>query len=473
LLRSTIVLMPSRTEGFGLVGLEAIECGIPTLVSNQSGLAQLLRCRDLPEFVEGQMVVPVTTDPEATADEWARRIDVELHDPAAAFRRAANVRNAVAERFSWGRAAGALVAAIETQPKAPSGSSAIPNVSGPSLSPEPIDSAIAQVLGERAGAENVSHRLARADVTRDAVTETASKAVESKENIPENLNTLGNRVHYAMCVRDISANALDQGLGKEKGYTHHLLKSALHPPADTMSKLSRILGVPVSFLVEGQSHLYVSGDLRAVAVAIRRLRHIVRAPLGDVLARCLFDFPFIKSSSYPIEPELRDLAPLDVYAMGILALLVAAKPPTPEQDHKAIKVAFTIAAKALEVATKALGKLTVPHDKLTPELGSAWLEAMPTSLGADRSLPAARITAQSVLLSAKSYEEKSGTAPPLRIYPTWWSAAKNAKSRLSNIPPEYVDMVGDLRIPLDGDLTWQLVSNLARTLYEEALSGRR
>lgn len=111
LLRSAIVLMPSRTEGFGLVGLEAIECGVPTLVSDQSGLAQVLRRRELPEAA-GRLVVPVTTDAEATAEEWGRRLDAELHDPEAAFRRAADVRAALVRLFTWDRAASALVAAL-------------------------------------------------------------------------------------------------------------------------------------------------------------------------------------------------------------------------------------------------------------------------------------------------------------------------------------------------------------------------
>jgi glycosyltransferase involved in cell wall biosynthesis len=40
--RATAVLMPSRTEGFGLVGLEAIARGIPFLASDGSGLAEIL-----------------------------------------------------------------------------------------------------------------------------------------------------------------------------------------------------------------------------------------------------------------------------------------------------------------------------------------------------------------------------------------------------------------------------------------------
>ncbi|XP_019627987.1 PREDICTED: uncharacterized protein LOC109472617 isoform X2 [Branchiostoma belcheri] len=41
-----VVLMPSRAEPFGLVGLEAIAAGVPTIVSDQSGLAKFLKAQD-------------------------------------------------------------------------------------------------------------------------------------------------------------------------------------------------------------------------------------------------------------------------------------------------------------------------------------------------------------------------------------------------------------------------------------------
>lgn len=39
---AAVVLMPSREEGFGLVGLEAIAAGVPVLISSRSGLAEYL-----------------------------------------------------------------------------------------------------------------------------------------------------------------------------------------------------------------------------------------------------------------------------------------------------------------------------------------------------------------------------------------------------------------------------------------------
>ena len=64
--QSDLVALPSRTEGFGLVGLEAISCGVPVLVSDESGLAEAL------QGVQGGNDVIVKSDDDAV--EWARRI---------------------------------------------------------------------------------------------------------------------------------------------------------------------------------------------------------------------------------------------------------------------------------------------------------------------------------------------------------------------------------------------------------------
>jgi len=62
---SDMVALPSRTEGFGLVALEAISAGIPVLVAGESGIAEALH------YVEGGESVIVESDDHS---EWARRI---------------------------------------------------------------------------------------------------------------------------------------------------------------------------------------------------------------------------------------------------------------------------------------------------------------------------------------------------------------------------------------------------------------
>ena len=69
---STCVLMPSRSEGFGLVGLEAIAFGVPVLVSAESGLGRVLRA--VGTEVARKAVAELEHDPDRdTIREYLRR----------------------------------------------------------------------------------------------------------------------------------------------------------------------------------------------------------------------------------------------------------------------------------------------------------------------------------------------------------------------------------------------------------------
>ena len=60
-----LVAIPSRTEGFGLIALEAISAGVPVLLTSESGIAEAL------EQVEGgKAVIVKSEDPE----EWCQKI---------------------------------------------------------------------------------------------------------------------------------------------------------------------------------------------------------------------------------------------------------------------------------------------------------------------------------------------------------------------------------------------------------------
>ncbi|KAL9961116.1 hypothetical protein ACROYT_G030006 [Oculina patagonica] len=63
--QADVIVMPSRTEGFGLVALEAISAGVPVLVSSECGIAKAL------EGMKGGKSVVVNSD---KPEEWARRI---------------------------------------------------------------------------------------------------------------------------------------------------------------------------------------------------------------------------------------------------------------------------------------------------------------------------------------------------------------------------------------------------------------
>jgi tetratricopeptide (TPR) repeat protein len=98
---ASIVLMPSRAEGFGLVALEAVSAAVPVLVSSRSGMAQLLR-NVLPLDSDAEAaVVAVTAHLETDAAAWKNAVINALASQAEAFQRAARLRQKLAEHLSW------------------------------------------------------------------------------------------------------------------------------------------------------------------------------------------------------------------------------------------------------------------------------------------------------------------------------------------------------------------------------------
>lgn len=97
---STLVLMPSRQEGFGLVGLEAITAGVPVLVSASSGLGEHLRSV-LDDEDADRIVVPMSGDFDTDASRWSQAITSALFDRAAAFGRSTALRKTLAARNTW------------------------------------------------------------------------------------------------------------------------------------------------------------------------------------------------------------------------------------------------------------------------------------------------------------------------------------------------------------------------------------
>ncbi|HET6708180.1 glycosyltransferase [Amycolatopsis sp.] len=108
---STLVLMPSRGEGFGLIGLEAAAAGVPVLISESSGLGEQLLAALAPADYD-RVVIRMTDDEEADADEWHRHIHATLYDRDAAFARAARVREQLIASYTWAKAISGLFAAI-------------------------------------------------------------------------------------------------------------------------------------------------------------------------------------------------------------------------------------------------------------------------------------------------------------------------------------------------------------------------
>ncbi len=91
-----VVLVPSRSESFGLVALEAAACGVPVVAAAVGGLMTLVRDGETGFLVEG-------LDPAAMAD----RVDELFGDPEAAALMG-KVAAAEASRYSWAGTAGRL-----------------------------------------------------------------------------------------------------------------------------------------------------------------------------------------------------------------------------------------------------------------------------------------------------------------------------------------------------------------------------
>ncbi|GAA0904457.1 hypothetical protein Vau01_064390 [Virgisporangium aurantiacum] len=106
--RAVLLLMPSRAEGFGMAGLEAIVAGTPVLISDRSGLGELIR--EVAPSEARQIVVPIKDDAR-DLQTWGTAIAAVLTNPAEAFARAETLRRVMAERRSWSQAAQAILAA--------------------------------------------------------------------------------------------------------------------------------------------------------------------------------------------------------------------------------------------------------------------------------------------------------------------------------------------------------------------------
>ncbi|KAL9961131.1 hypothetical protein ACROYT_G030022 [Oculina patagonica] len=91
--QADVIVMPSRTEGFGLVALEAISAGVPVLVSSECGIAKALK-----DVKGGKSVVVNSDKPE----EWARRIH-DLSELKAEERnaRAIYLREQYGKIYNW------------------------------------------------------------------------------------------------------------------------------------------------------------------------------------------------------------------------------------------------------------------------------------------------------------------------------------------------------------------------------------
>lgn len=123
---SSVALMLSWHEGFGLTGWEAIAAEVPLIVTQQSGLYELLRDNGLHGFVYSLPVDGSYGDDETPnfTDEDRKRVADQIlnvvQDPETARKASKNLREAlVSKGCTWGNAAKSVLQALEIVPPLP------------------------------------------------------------------------------------------------------------------------------------------------------------------------------------------------------------------------------------------------------------------------------------------------------------------------------------------------------------------
>ncbi|WP_158247498.1 MULTISPECIES: tetratricopeptide repeat protein [unclassified Pseudomonas] len=125
---SSVAMMPSWHEGFGLVAWEAIAAGVPLIVSKKSGVYRLLRELNdgaylswlFPIDVAGSSNEPYFLDKDITG--LSRELISIAKDPQLARQKAARLREALIGEFTWANCARSIVGvlgwqAIESEPR--------------------------------------------------------------------------------------------------------------------------------------------------------------------------------------------------------------------------------------------------------------------------------------------------------------------------------------------------------------------
>ncbi|XP_068670975.1 uncharacterized protein [Montipora foliosa] len=95
-----LVIMPSKSEGFGLVALEGLSAGLPILVGSNSGFASALE-----EIDFGDTCIVCSNDPA----EWAKKIESVRAKHKRRLREMTSLRDSYKETFCWKEQCGNLV----------------------------------------------------------------------------------------------------------------------------------------------------------------------------------------------------------------------------------------------------------------------------------------------------------------------------------------------------------------------------
>ena len=100
LCEADLAIMPSKSEGFGLVALEALSAGLPILVGSRSGFAKALE-----NVLHGYTCIVNSDDPT----EWAKAIEAVRIRHGMRLKEIKSLRESYREMYSWKEQCEALV----------------------------------------------------------------------------------------------------------------------------------------------------------------------------------------------------------------------------------------------------------------------------------------------------------------------------------------------------------------------------
>ena len=100
LCEADLAIMPSKSEGFGLVALEALSAGLPILVGSKSGFAKALE-----NVLHGNACIVNSDDPA----EWAKAIEAVRMRHRMRLQEIKSLRVSYGEMYSWKEQCEALV----------------------------------------------------------------------------------------------------------------------------------------------------------------------------------------------------------------------------------------------------------------------------------------------------------------------------------------------------------------------------
>jgi glycosyltransferase involved in cell wall biosynthesis len=113
---ASVIIMPSKSEGFGLVALEGIAAGIPVVVTSESGIAELLMDTSIISVL-GQTRAEayiLEVNGEGATKQWADRLNAILSEPADSFSEASRVRDVLRGILTWENCASRLMLDVES-----------------------------------------------------------------------------------------------------------------------------------------------------------------------------------------------------------------------------------------------------------------------------------------------------------------------------------------------------------------------